>query len=119
MADATWYTALLATPFASSLIQGLRTSSHSRSKDLEHQGVVPARGAAFHTQAGVLRSFATDQIHRQSSQQREVLRRVVQPRTALVFLEHHIQHPVLGVLDAPMRADSPCQPFGIRLQAAD
>lgn len=49
----------------------------------------------------------------------KVLGSVTRPDPTIVFAEGNVEHPVDGVLDAPM---SPCsfkQPFGIAVQAGD
>ncbi len=62
---------------ALNLHQGHRTSNCTGGKDLRHEVIVPAGGAPFDAQAGVPRTLLRHQVHRQPTQQRQVLRRVV------------------------------------------
>src|SRR5262245_22599335 len=56
---------------------------------------------------------------REFSDQRQILRRVTDADSRIIFVKHHIEYPMRRVFNSPMTAYRISSPFSVRRQAGD
>src|SRR6266511_2629693 len=56
---------------------------------------------------------------REFSDQRQILRRVTDSDSRIIFVKYHIEYPMRRVFNSPMTAYRLSGPFSVRLQAGD
>lgn len=76
-----------------------------RAENFEQVGFVKGCSQSFDLDASFVGFLATEQVHCQSSQGAQIFCGVADSDSAVVFAEDHVQHPMAGVFDSPVRAD--------------
>src|SRR5215510_6689354 len=56
---------------------------------------------------------------REFSDQRQILRRVTDADSRIIFVKHYIEYPMRRVFNSPMTSHRVSGPFSVRLQAGD
>src|SRR3712207_2025102 len=97
--------------------QGSRISLVS--DDPEHVVVVPGRHFAPTASAGSARAVSADEVEGDLAQKGEVAGGGAVAHPAVILTEADVEHPVQGVLDAPVPADRPDQDGGIIAAAGE
>src|SRR5919202_4556656 len=88
------------------------------SDDLEHVIVAPGRHFAPTASAGLATAISGDEVEGDFAQEGEVAGGGAVAHPAVILTEGDVEHPMQGVLDAPVPADGSDQDGGI-IAAAD
>src|SRR5690242_21630340 len=89
------------------------------SDDPEHVVVVPGCHFAPTASAGLAMAVSGDEVESDLAQEGEVAGGGAVAHPAVILAEGDVEHPVQGVLDAPVPADRPDQDGGIVAAAGE